>query len=1041
MERSSSQRDLRVERLSKTPYSRPEPSRLRKSASMTPLATLKSIVNYVSSPFTKTSSPSVLPTHRIDIDQDQDQDIRSESGSEDEWNGEAPSTMNGQDLFTLASAAGRDGEEFEKRAAAWRAKGEIPGGKRQLARLGVEAHSSSESLEPPTPTAPGHFNFLKSSPSMPILSTSSKSQSATSSLQIPQPKSNRFDTIKRARSSLSSEHKNSQQLPSPQFSTPTATPIPVTQALSSSASSVALTAFLEAKKGQQMTIEDFRVIETLTDNMKAESHVGSPTKSESFYQQQQQKTYGGWAAGTYSSGIKSSISFNSNLSTPAKQSNGNGNGNLASTPGKVFSLGTQPTFSPAVASSGPYRQRYLGPGMSPRRMFPQPKKSTLKPLFNFGTAEEDDSTSTGKKRKVDGEEEIMDLDSNSNASLYLSSSTSTKGLSSSVSMPSFSAFNNEKGKNRLSSLSSSIHTPAKPSPLSRNVSSPSSSSNTPIDEKAKRRAEAEAAGKKRAAEIIMDIIDEEIGPVIPTRKAEPVIFNPYDRTSLNPTPIPAVPTSLPSTSFAGTTPRKSLLKSSISSNSSPGRRTPTRGAAAKLELHKEAMKGSKPLTTIERIQGVKPWERGGKSSSSISRNETPITDDDIIEIDDLIEGSQASSSKAASPAPESSTNKASSPPPKLQSASSKIPAAETFKPFEPPSITFNSRPPPETQPVPSIGSFDSPTRDSIIASSSSSSNPIPKPTFSFGKPSAAAATLTSESEKPEEVSTTQTKETKLESNKLDINKVYLSAKDSALKIAKPALPFFTFTLPPRPFESQNQPKKEVLEQAKNKPQSTFTFTLPSLDANITTSSQLAPPAKDWECGLCMLKNPASATEKCTICEAPKPPTVPVSSSAPSFGFTPKATPASTGAGKEWECSLCMLKNPASATEKCTICEAPKPASTSMPKPSTQNTFGGFTGFGSGFQPQTSSNQWTCSVCMLKNPDSAKDKCTVCEEPRPGSKPKPPTSTPQNNFGGFTGFGSGFQPQSSSDQWTCTVCMLKNPDSVKDKCTICESPRP
>jgi hypothetical protein len=32
-------------------------------------------------------------------------------------------------------------------------------------------------------------------------------------------------------------------------------------------------------------------------------------------------------------------------------------------------------------------------------------------------------------------------------------------------------------------------------------------------------------------------------------------------------------------------------------------------------------------------------------------------------------------------------------------------------------------------------------------------------------------------------------------------------------------------------------------------------------------------------------------------------------------------------------------------------------------------------------PTTSGASWTCSTCMLSNPATAVDKCTVCDTPR------------------------------------------------------------
>jgi len=47
-------------------------------------------------------------------------DDRSVSGSEEEFNGTAPAVMHGEDVFSLAAAAGRSGTDFEERAQTWR---------------------------------------------------------------------------------------------------------------------------------------------------------------------------------------------------------------------------------------------------------------------------------------------------------------------------------------------------------------------------------------------------------------------------------------------------------------------------------------------------------------------------------------------------------------------------------------------------------------------------------------------------------------------------------------------------------------------------------------------------------------------------------------------------------------------------------------------------------------------------------------------------------------------------------------------------------
>jgi len=156
---------------------------------------------------------------------------------------------------------------------------------------------------------------------------------------------------------------------------------------------------------------------------------------------------------------------------------------------------------------------------------------------------------------------------------------------------------------------------------------------------------------------------------------------------------------------------------------------------------------------------------------------------------------------------------------------------------------------------------------------------------------------------------------------------------------------------------------------------------------------------------------------------------PTSRKTPSFA-TSQIPPKTKEA--PWTCSLCSLQNPASAKEKCTICEAPRPveAPTPLAQPVGQTSFGSQL-FSS---TKTFAGEWTCDTCMLKNPDSAKEKCTVCEARRPAPKPA----------GASFAFGSA-PPKSTASSaggpWTCSLCMLQNPDSAKEKCQVCEAKRP
>ncbi|TFY74301.1 hypothetical protein EWM64_g9711 [Hericium alpestre] len=87
-------------------------------------------------------------------------------------------------------------------------------------------------------------------------------------------------------------------------------------------------------------------------------------------------------------------------------------------------------------------------------------------------------------------------------------------------------------------------------------------------------------------------------------------------------------------------------------------------------------------------------------------------------------------------------------------------------------------------------------------------------------------------------------------------------------------------------------------------------------------------------------------------------------------------------------------------------------------------------------PSQGTDGWTCSVCMVKSPESAA-KCIACEEPKPGAKPKPKPSTAS---AGFNWEAAGMKPKAAGGTWTCSECMLQNSTSVQ-KCTVCDAARP
>jgi rubrerythrin len=149
-----------------------------------------------------------------------------------------------------------------------------------------------------------------------------------------------------------------------------------------------------------------------------------------------------------------------------------------------------------------------------------------------------------------------------------------------------------------------------------------------------------------------------------------------------------------------------------------------------------------------------------------------------------------------------------------------------------------------------------------------------------------------------------------------------------------------------------------------------------------TAKNAPAPASTWKCDLCGLQS--KGTDKCDICDAPKPKNAMATTSGSTSGFTgwgstakpPPATP-SDGA---WKCDLCGLMSKAGSL-KCDVCEAPKPGA--VPAATTAST--GFTGWGAGVtikKPKVAEQEgaWTCGTCgCVSSPGSV--KCDVCETPK------------------------------------------------------------
>ena len=124
-----------------------------------------------------------------------------------------------------------------------------------------------------------------------------------------------------------------------------------------------------------------------------------------------------------------------------------------------------------------------------------------------------------------------------------------------------------------------------------------------------------------------------------------------------------------------------------------------------------------------------------------------------------------------------------------------------------------------------------------------------------------------------------------------------------------------------------------------------------------------------------------------------PSSTPSSSAPKAFDWAAAGMKQATAAsGGDWTCDTCMLQNAASATEKCTVCEAPRPgaapakeevklAPKPMPPPAPEIKAFDWAAVGLK-QNKIEGGSWTCGVCMLSNPADATEKCTVCESPRP-----------------------------------------------------------
>ena len=355
-------------------------------------------------------------------------------------------------------------------------------------------------------------------------------------------------SLKRPHTPPTSADPSTTKAPFPSFLPTASHPNPTPATVDSSppaASSAALSAFLDAKKGQAMTREDLDLIDHLTRKIRSETEGVKPV---------------GWSAAMVPRSTKPYPSSHMTNDESSPNLNGSVTSMPLDPPGNAFSLGVG---SPLPSrKSNAYRQYYFGPGYNARRILG--KKSTggpsLKPLFNWNFEAENEETQT-KRRKV--EIPVSDIMNGLDVAMTPNGEGSIPHL--------------DNGKIIQS-------TPDK----ANGVTTP------PND--------AVAKGKKRAAEIMMELIDEDqkkYGPK--TTEPDFIIFNPYDKTSTpGSTTIPSPTTMTPNSKT--NTPRSARVENRKWRLRSEITDPPTRGVAAKLAATKSA---PRKLTALEKLMGVK----------------------------------------------------------------------------------------------------------------------------------------------------------------------------------------------------------------------------------------------------------------------------------------------------------------------------------------------------------------------------------------------------------------------------------------------------
>jgi rubrerythrin len=179
-------------------------------------------------------------------------------------------------------------------------------------------------------------------------------------------------------------------------------------------------------------------------------------------------------------------------------------------------------------------------------------------------------------------------------------------------------------------------------------------------------------------------------------------------------------------------------------------------------------------------------------------------------------------------------------------------------------------------------------------------------------------------------------------------------------------------------------------------------------------------------------SPAASLPTFDLNAPPVASTSKLASSSSGFNWSAAGMAPPKSSSSSWTCDQCSLSNDASHMEKCSVCDAPKPGAVA---PST-NGSGGFNWAAAGIAPPKAADDasWTCKVCGLSNAASHTEKCSVCDEPKPGAK-----AVSSGSGGGFNWSAAGIAPPTKeSSKWMCSTCGLSNPATATEKCIVCDA---